>query len=201
MRPSDCSQRGGGTWVPSCKQRLPPPPSQRVTGAAACPLVAHDLRYSAAGGRDMSDIASHSSPTAHAVLPPLSFPARACLALVKPFVDGPLRRFNARLRPVGQRYQSTELYEADRLESLDEYRELLHPHCAFAGKTVVELGCSEGYLLEAFLGHESFDAIGVDIDPDPLAIGTARRGGAMRFVQSTVDSIPLPDESADAIYS
>ena len=134
-------------------------------------------------------------------LPPLSLPARACLTLVQPFVDGPLRRFNARLRPVGQRYESAENYEADRLESMDEYRDLLHPHCSFEGKTVVELGCSQGYLLEAFLAHENFEAIGVDIDPEPLALGAARRGDKIRFERSTVDSIPLPDESADVIYS
>src|SRR5262245_32826538 len=111
----------------------------------------------------MSDLANLVNPSAAPTpLAPLSAPARHCLALVQPFIDGPLRRFNARLRPVGQRYQSSALYEADRLESMDEYLELLRPHCAFEGKTVVELGCSQGYLLEAFLAHERFEAIGVD---------------------------------------
>jgi SAM-dependent methyltransferase len=149
----------------------------------------------------MVDIASNVGARSTASLPPPSLPARLCLALVRPFTDGALRRWNARLRPVGQRYESSELYEADRLESMDEYRDLLRPWCSFEGKTVVELGCSEGYLLEAFLEQERFEAIGVDIDPDPLAIGAARRGHLMRFLQSTVDSIPLPDASADVVYS
>jgi SAM-dependent methyltransferase len=151
----------------------------------------------------MTEIAS-SAPAAGSAppqLPPLSLAARICIALVKPFVDGPLRRWNARLLPVGQRYESCERYEADRLESMDEYRALLRPFCSFEGKTVVELGCSEGYLLEAFLADQTFEAIGVDNDPDALQFARMRRGNLIRFLQSTDASIPLPDESVDVIYS
>ena len=144
----------------------------------------------------MTEIA-RTSPSAAA----MSLPDRLCLALVTPFVNGPLRRFNARLRPVGQRFESSEKYEADRLESMDEYRQLLSPFASFEGKTVVDLGCNRGYLLQAFLAHERFEAIGVDIDPVALQIGRETHGDAIRFVPSTDQSIPLANESADVIYS
>jgi len=84
----------------------------------------------------MTEIARNAPTPARARPPRMSLPARLCLALVKPVVNGPLRRFNSRLRPIGQRYESYDNYQADRLESMDEYRELLHPHCSFEGKTV-----------------------------------------------------------------
>src|SRR5688572_10684709 len=136
METLDCRQRAGGMPVTNGNRashrdaatgsRARPTPrfaSARGVDEDPHPVfpVAHGLRPGVDGGRAMSnpEIAAHPVPAA--TLPPLSLPARACLAIVQPFIDGPLRRFNARLRPVGQRYESEESYEADRLESMDEY--------------------------------------------------------------------------------
>ncbi|MGH9804346.1 MAG: class I SAM-dependent methyltransferase [Candidatus Acidiferrales bacterium] len=99
------------------------------------------------------------------------------------------------------RFDSDNEYVADRMGQVSEYWELFRPYGGFADKTVLELGCSSGYLLDGFLQLEPFDAIGVDIDEEWLRIGRARYGERIRLLQSTPSAIPLPDQSADIIYT
>jgi SAM-dependent methyltransferase len=127
--------------------------------------------------------------------------ANICLALVRSFSNGWLSRLGMRRRALGERFESRDRYLADRVSNMERYRELFSPFCRFQGKVVLELGCSEGYLLASFLQFERFTAIGADIDPAPLARGRAQHGDRIKFVQSTASCIPLPGESVDAIYT
>lgn len=123
---------------------------------------------------------------------------RVCLQLARLFLTSPLKRFGFRAAP---RFESDSEYVADRVDQTGEYRELFNRFTHFAGKTVLDLGCSSGYLLNAFLQQEPFEAIGVDIDPAWLNIGRAAHGEKIQFLQSTPGAIPLPDRSVDLIYT
>jgi SAM-dependent methyltransferase len=128
-------------------------------------------------------------------------PPRLCLALARAFTDGPLSRFGLRQRGPGDRFASQENYVADRVSNVEALHRLFSPFSTFAGKTVLELGCSSGYVLAEFLARESFHALGADIDPGALARGRSTYGDKITFVQSSSSSIPLPDASADVIYT
>jgi SAM-dependent methyltransferase len=130
-----------------------------------------------------------------------SIPGKVCLAMTQLFAQGPLRRFSIRTRAPGQRFESNENYLADRISNIEDYRKLFGPFSAFEGKTVLELGCSKGYLLDAFLEREKFTAIGADIDARVLDHGRRQYGHRIQFVQTTPVSIPLPESSVDVIYT
>jgi SAM-dependent methyltransferase len=126
---------------------------------------------------------------------------KLCLGLTHLFTKGPLRRFNARDRAPGKRFESTENYVADRVSNVSDYQKLFSQFTSFREKTVLELGCSNGYLLDAFLQNEKFKAFGADISPKVLDIGRKLYGNRIEFIQTTATSIPLPDQSVDLIYT
>jgi len=125
---------------------------------------------------------------------------KACLGLTKLFTSGPLRRLNT-IERAGNRFETTENYIADRLSNVDDYRRLFTQFETFSKKKVLELGCSNGYLLDAFLEHEQFTAIGADISSEALERGRRLRADRIQFLQTTATSIPLPDSSVDTIYT
>lgn len=127
--------------------------------------------------------------------------AKACLAVSKLFLkNGPLNRFGFRKEEI-TRFDSMDNYIAERVEQISDYVELFAPFVSFEGKTVLELGSNKGYLLNSFLQHEKFDAIGAEIDPEAIEFARENYGENIRFVQTTPDKIPLPDESVDVIYT
>ncbi|HMQ04674.1 MAG TPA: class I SAM-dependent methyltransferase [Pyrinomonadaceae bacterium] len=111
-----------------------------------------------------------------------------------------LNRFGFRKAEI-TRFESMENYIADRTEQIDEYLELFGPFAEFKNKTVMEVGCSQGYLLNSFLDNVHFYPIGADLDADALDIARKNYGEKIRFVQTTASSIPVADESVDIIYS
>lgn len=125
---------------------------------------------------------------------------RICLGVSKLFLkDGRLRRFGFR-RPEITRFDSMDNWVSDRVEQISEYQELFSKYVDFHGKTVLEVGCNQGYLLNSFLKHEQFNAIGADLNEAALEAAKSNFGDRIRFVRSTPESIPLDDESVDIIY-
>jgi 2-polyprenyl-3-methyl-5-hydroxy-6-metoxy-1,4-benzoquinol methylase len=114
--------------------------------------------------------------------------AKLCLNMARLFLTGPLKRYGFR-NDVNTRFERMNEWMADRVEQIEEYEHLFKPFCAFEGKTVLELGCNRGYLLNAFLQAESFDAIGADIDREALDEARASFGDLVRFFESTLDSL------------
>ena len=127
-------------------------------------------------------------------------PEHLCLAISKLFLSGPLKRFGFRKDEIA-RFDSTQQYVADRVEQIDDYIALFRPFVSFNGKTVCELGCHTGYLLDAFLQHETFRAIGADLDTQALEIARKTYGQRIEFVQTTATEIPLPTQSVDVVYT
>jgi ubiquinone/menaquinone biosynthesis C-methylase UbiE len=123
-----------------------------------------------------------------------------CYAMARTFLRPPMYRFGFR-RPSITRYDSVQEYENDRRATVAEYLSLFSPFVSFKNKTVLDLGCSSGYLLESFLSHESFTPIGADIDPEVLDRARERYGNRMQFVQATASALPLESESIDLVYS
>ena len=115
------------------------------------------------------------------------------------FRSTPLRRFAMRTETT-ERFSSHEAYDADRTEQVEGYRTLFAPWISMEGKTVAELGCARGYLLDAFQRSAGFTAIGIDREPQVLRLG-AQAFPAIRFVQSTDVSIPLESGSVDVLYT
>src|SRR5262249_30032636 len=99
------------------------------------------------------------------------------------------------------RFDSMENYVADRVEQINDYLQLFGPFVSFTGKTVLELGCNKGYLLNSFLQQMNFRAIGAEIDPEALQIARETYGHRIEFVRTTATGIPLPDASVDVIYT
>jgi SAM-dependent methyltransferase len=120
------------------------------------------------------------------------------LGLSRLFGHGPLARFGTRNTA---QTASAESMIADRTAAVPLYHHLFSRFCDFSGKTVVELGCSRGYLLAEFLASGRFHAIGVDRDSRALAAGAARYGPDITFVQSSEETIPLPDASCDHAFT
>jgi SAM-dependent methyltransferase len=129
----------------------------------------------------------------------LALAERTCRGLVRLFHETPLRRVALR-NETTERFSSPAAYIADRTSQIADYRNLFSRFVSFRGKVVAELGCSRGYILDAFLKSERFTPIGIESDPKVLRIGT-REYPHIRFVQSTATSIPLPDASVDVIYT
>ena len=122
---------------------------------------------------------------------------RACLLLARLF-EGRLARYGTQ----NQRQLDTrESCVEDRLSVLPTYAALFKPFGAFEGKTVLELGCSQGHLLAGFLETEGFRAIGVDKAAPALTRGRDKYGHRIEFVQSTDETIPLRDASCDIAYT
>lgn len=94
--------------------------------------------------------------------------------------------------------------EASRSHFLDEWtRQVLIAAIGpqRAGGTIVDLGCSTGYLLEDLQhAHPSASLIGVDLVASGLVKAHAAVPAA-RLLQSDVCDLPLADASADAILS
>lgn len=125
---------------------------------------------------------------------------RICYGLARAFLAPPLNRFGFRA-PVISRYDSVQLYVQDRLSTISEFRSLFSPFVTFKNKTVLDLGCSSGYLLDGFLSQEPFNAIGVDISAEVLMRGRAQYGDRIQFVQGTPTTIPVPSASVDIVYT
>jgi SAM-dependent methyltransferase len=126
---------------------------------------------------------------------------KLCLAMTRLFTAGPLRRFNQIERAQGNRFDSMENYVSDRVSNVSDYRQLFSSFVSFEGKTVLELGCSSGYLLNSFRQRENFKAIGAEIDPKALARARAQYGKDIEFVHTTPGHIPLSDGSVDVVYT
>jgi SAM-dependent methyltransferase len=126
---------------------------------------------------------------------------KLCMALARLFIDTPLRRFNLRENTHGNRYDSMENYVQDRVSNIRGYREQFSKFTSFRDKTVLEVGCSSGYLLNSFLEHEPFTAIGADLSPEMISQARKDYGDRIRFVETTPTSIPLPDATVDVAYT
>jgi SAM-dependent methyltransferase len=125
---------------------------------------------------------------------------KACLAMTNLFTSTPLKKFGFKTETI-TRFDSMENYISDRVEQIDDYQALFKQFCSFEGKTVLEIGCNKGYMLDSFLRHENFTAIGGDINTEALAYGKNKFGDKIQFIRTTPDRIPLPDKSVDAIYT
>jgi SAM-dependent methyltransferase len=148
----------------------------------------------------MEEPMSAVTPVRTTIPAPSGAAAGICLALARSFLSGPLSRFGLRQR-AGGRFESYDTYLADRTRQVDDYGKLFSRFSNFEGRTVLDLGCSSGYLLAAFLDRQSFTAIGADADETALARGRAEYGEWIRFIRSGPASIPMPDASVDVIYS
>src|SRR5215475_6727561 len=145
----------------------------------------------------MSNILNSQSAVAPGVQ---GLSANLCLAMSKLFLNGSLKQFGFRKKGI-TRFDSMENYIADRVGQIDDYARLFRPFVSFAGKTVLELGCNSGYLLNSFLQRENFRAIGADISREALQIARETYGARIELVLTTPTSIPLPDASVDVIYT
>ncbi len=127
--------------------------------------------------------------------------ARICLAASKLFLkNGPLKRFGFRMDEI-TRFDSMDEWVSERVEQIDDYVQLFRPFVGFEGKTVLELGCNKGYLLDSFSRHAQFDGVGAEIDAEALEFARENYGDRFKFIQTTPNEIPLPDNSADVIYT
>lgn len=122
-----------------------------------------------------------------------------CYGLAVAFL-GPLRKFGSRT-PTITRFDSNEQYFKQRVADTSHYRALFEPFATFEGKTVLDLGCNRGYLLNSFLQHEKFTPIGADLVSYYLKDAKRDYGECIKFVQSTPTSIPLPSSSVDIVYT
>jgi SAM-dependent methyltransferase len=125
---------------------------------------------------------------------------RAAYLLARAFTETPLRRFGFRT-PEITRFDTMEAWTGDRLAETEGYANLFRRFTPFEGKTVLDLGCNRGYLLDAFLGRESFEAIGADISESDLETARRTYGDRATFVRSTPEGVPLADASVDVAYS
>lgn len=129
----------------------------------------------------------------------MTISTRLCYGLSVAFL-GPLKKFGSRT-PAITRFDSDEQCVGQRIAETKDYRELFAPHASFAGKTVLDLGCNRGYLLNSFRQHEEFDAIGADLVPGYLKDARRNYGDVINFIQTTPTTIPLPNDSVDVVYT
>jgi len=70
------------------------------------------------------------------------------------------------------------------------------------GNTLVDFGCSDGALSRIYIQKGWEKVIGIDIDQKAIGRARALYGSSnISFYLSTHNSIPLENNSADAIYS
>jgi ubiquinone/menaquinone biosynthesis C-methylase UbiE len=144
---------------------------------------------------------NHSDSASVANTKPSGLGPNVCLAISKLFLkNGALGRFGFRKAEL-RRFDSMENYIADRTEQIDDYLTLFRPFVSFTDKTVLEIGCNRGYLINSFLQNERFTAIGADIDPAALEIARQTYGDKINFVKTTATTVPLPAASVDIIYT
>lgn len=129
----------------------------------------------------------------------MSLSAHLCYGLAVAFL-GPLRKFGSRT-PAITRFDSDENYFGQRVADTSHYRELFARHVSFEGKTVLDLGCNRGYLLHSFYQNEKFEGIGADLVSYYLKDARRDYGDIFKFVQTTPNTIPLPDSSVDVVYT
>lgn len=125
--------------------------------------------------------------------------AYLCYGLAVAFL-GPLRKLGSRT-PAITRFDSDENYFGQRVAETTHYRELFARHVSFEGKTVLDLGCNRGYLLHSFFQNEKFEGIGADLVSYYLKDARRDYGDIFKFVQTTPNTIPLPDSSVDVVYT
>jgi SAM-dependent methyltransferase len=125
---------------------------------------------------------------------------KLCYALAVSFLKPPLKRLGFR-SPVITRFDSMENYVADRVSSLHEYIDLFDPFVSLKNKTVLELGCNKGYLLNSFWQRDSFTGIGAELMEASLAEAQRLYGDHLRFVRSTPTKIAVENESVDVVYT
>lgn len=125
---------------------------------------------------------------------------RVCYSLCQLFYKTPLKRYSLRTKAIGGRFDSRAQYKAERVSNIGEYRQDFGEFANFNNKTVMELGCSDGYLISAFRDLEPFHGIGVDVESSCIRDGRRMYGDRIQFVQSTATSIPLQNDSVDIIY-
>lgn len=141
---------------------------------------------------DEASLASHAPLT--------SLAEKSCFALSRFYLTR-LQRFGIRHRAPGARFESSETYDSERVSKVEGLYALFSQFCELKHKTVLDLGCSTGYILNDFQKHEPFIAIGADNDPKKLSLARASYGNSISFVQFTPTSIPLPDDSVDIIFT
>lgn len=129
----------------------------------------------------------------------MNLSASLCYGVAVAFL-GPLRRLGSR-NPSIKRFDSNEQYFEHRVADTSHYRELFAPHTSFEGKTVLDLGCNSGYLLDSFLQYEKFNPVGADLVSWYLEEGRRQYGEKIKFIQTTPATIPLPDSSVDVVYT
>ena len=79
-----------------------------------------------------------------------------------------------------------------------EHRMLLAAAGPITARAVLDAGCGPGWFMHR-LEAEGADVIGVDRDPDALAIARTRTNGAL--VLGDTHQIPLPDRSVDVAFA
>jgi SAM-dependent methyltransferase len=72
----------------------------------------------------------------------------------------------------------------------------------WSGRTLVDLGCGTGFWLDHYL-PEAGQVIGVEPDPDLLALASVRIGRSERLqvLAGSAEHLPLPDASVDIIHA
>lgn len=66
------------------------------------------------------------------------------------------------------------------------------------GLTALDIGCSAGFIADE-LANDGADTIGVDIDEPGLAAAQGSFGHRVRFVRTSGDALPFPDDSLDVV--
>ena len=97
--------------------------------------------------------------------------------------------------------QDQMLDEAGRRQKADKVlRVLAHFRGTddLSGRTVLDLGCSLGFFVEAALHHGAV-SVGVDIDVPGLVAARAARDPRATFLCADGEALPLPDESVDVV--
>jgi SAM-dependent methyltransferase len=67
-----------------------------------------------------------------------------------------------------------------------------------AGLIALDIGCSAGFIADE-LAHDGADTIGVDIDEPGLAAAQRSFGRQVRFVLTSGDALPFPDDALDVV--
>ena len=132
-------------------------------------------------------------------IPLMNLSAALCYRISLAFL-GPLKKFGSRT-PAITRFNSNDEYFEQRVADTSHYSALFKPFVSFEGKTVLDLGCNRGYLLNSFLQQEKFTAIGADLVSYYLKDARRDYGDIIQFVQTTPTTIPLPDNSVDVAYT